>query len=81
MARLNEQANEQRQKLTAKQKEVHAAMKDIESAMEAAGSRKTEVEALSAKQAREHESVLQRKVRLAHRVAKYLCGNATVSEL
>jgi uncharacterized phage infection (PIP) family protein YhgE len=62
VARLNEQANERRQKLTTKQEEVHAAMKDIETAMEAAGSRKTEVEALSVKQAREHEAVLQRKV-------------------
>jgi hypothetical protein len=65
VASLNKQASEQRQKLTAKQEEVHAAMKDIETAMEAAGSRKTEVEALSAKQAREHEAVMQRKVCIA----------------
>ena len=59
---LTQEAAEQRQRLTQKQAEVDAAMAEIEVAMEAAGSRKTEVEGLSAKQGREQAAVTQRKV-------------------
>lgn len=59
---LTTAAADQRQQLTSKQAEVDAAMAEIEVAMEAAGSRKVEVEALSTQKAREQEVISKRKV-------------------
>lgn len=63
MNTLSEDASAQRAKLAAKQTEVDAAMAEIQEAMEAAGARKTEVEALSKQQAHEQAGVTERKAR------------------
>jgi hypothetical protein len=60
---LTTEAADQRRGLTAKQSEVDMAMTEIEKAMEAAGSQKTEVEGLSARQVKEQTDVSQRKAR------------------
>jgi predicted nucleic acid-binding Zn-ribbon protein len=59
---LTQSAAKQRARLSAKQAEVDAAMMGIHAAMEAASSRKTEVEALSGRQAQEQAAVATRKV-------------------
>lgn len=60
---LNSEAEQQRRLLTEKQHEVATAMAAIEDAMEAAGSRKTEVEQLSQQQLHEQQAASKRKVR------------------
>lgn len=59
---LNREAEAQRALLTEKQREVAAAMAAIEDAMEAAGSRKTEVEQLTLQQNHEQQAATKRKV-------------------
>lgn len=59
---LNSEAAQQRQLLTEKQQEVATAMAAIQDAMEAAGSRKTEVEQLSQQQEQEQQAASKRKV-------------------
>eukprot|EP00892_Ulva_mutabilis_P012055 jgi/Ulvmu1/9221/UM005_0321.1 len=58
---LNSEAEQQRKLLTQKQLEVDAAMAAIEAAMEAAGSRKTEVETLSQQQEHEQQAASNQK--------------------
>lgn len=60
---LGTEAQEQRVALTAKQAEVDEAMEAIEAAMNAAGSRKAEVERLSAEQEQASQVAVERKVR------------------
>lgn len=59
---LSSEAQEQRVALTAKQAEVDVAMEAIEAAMEAASSRKAEVERLSAEQEQASHAATERKV-------------------
>ena len=65
VAALTERAAAQRARLAAAQGEVNAALLETEVAMEAASSRKAEVEVLSARQAAEQAAVLERKARSA----------------
>lgn len=62
MDELSSGAQEQRVALTAKQAEVDEAMEAIEAAMEAASSRKAEVERLSTQQEQARHVAVQRKV-------------------
>ena len=60
---LTHDAAKQREQLSAKQREVDHAMSEIQAAMEAAGSRKSEVEVLAEQQAQEQQAVSTRSVR------------------
>lgn len=75
---LGTEAQEQRVALTAKQAEVDEAMEAIEAAMNAAGSRKAEVERLSAEQEQASQVAVERKVRCCLHPACVACTLPTV---